>query len=161
MNNPDCTVQLKLDNSLLLSDSNQKGWNNNATAVHPIPSSTTTQENEHIQIESRETLSLESMSFCSRFETCSAPKCPLDILIEMRTDTDKDLKCGMSKATRHKYWQSLPENIRNLLPYEGYFSSEYNRIKAARDRWESMAQEEKDRIIRQGRERLSKTRGGK
>ncbi len=93
-----------------------------------------------------EGLSLESMSYCSRFEDCSAPKCPLDLLISFRFEDPDDPKCEMAKATRHKYWLSMNAELRSLLPFRGYLESEYNRIRSARERWESMPEEKKRAI---------------
>ena len=102
----------------------------------------------------KEALSLESMSYCSRFEDCSAPKCPLDILINLRTEVEEDPRCEMAKATRHRYWESMPESLKKELPFEGYFSSEYHRIKSARERWESLSEDKKAEI----RERIRNVR---
>ncbi|AKA49051.1 hypothetical protein IX51_07990 [uncultured archaeon] len=100
----------------------------------------------------KESLSLESMSYCSRFEICSAPKCPLDILIDIRTSIEDDPKCEMAKPTRHKYWLSMPDELKSRLPYRGYLSKEYNRKLAARKRWDSLTDEQRKEI----RDRLSK-----
>lgn len=94
----------------------------------------------------REALSLESMGMCSRFEFCSAQKCPLDILIGARLEDPSDPKCEMAKATRHKYWESLKPEIRSLLPFQGYLEKEYNRKRAARERWDALSEEEKAAI---------------
>lgn len=103
-------------------------------------------------------LTLRTMSYCSRFETCPAPKCPMDPFIEIRSETDLDPKCGMAKATRHKYWESMPEDLRTTLPFQGYFRSELNRIMAARKRWNSLNEEAREKLGRMGRERLEKSR---
>lgn len=102
----------------------------------------------------REGLSLESMSYCSRFEECSAPKCPLDLLISLRFEDFDDPKCEMAKATRHKYWLSMNAELRSLLPFQGYLESEYNRIRSARERWESMPEEKKKAITERLKGRL-------
>lgn len=86
----------------------------------------------------KETLSLESMSRCARFDFCSAPKCPLDMLINLRTGIDGDPRCEMAKATRHKYWLSMPGYFKKELRFEGYFESEYNRSRKAKERWDSL-----------------------
>ena len=93
-----------------------------------------------------EVISQESMSRCARFDFCSAPKCPLDILINLRTEVEEDPRCEMAKATRHKYWESLPENIRNSLKFEGYYESEYNRMRSARERWLALPEQQKAEI---------------
>ena len=107
---------------------------------------------------------VRSMSACSRWESCPAMKCPLDPLINARMPYDpeldgefKDSKCTMAKATRHRYWESLPEDLRSTLPFQGYFEGEYRRIKAGRERWESMTDEQREEI----RQRITKIREGK
>lgn len=102
----------------------------------------------------KETLSYESMSHCSRFEDCSAPKCPLDLLINLRTEVEEDPRCEMAKATRHKYWSSMPDEIKTELKFEGYLESEYNRIKSARERWLALPEQKKAEI----RERMKNAR---
>jgi hypothetical protein len=94
-----------------------------------------------------EALSLESMSRCARFDICSAPKCPLDILVNLRIQDETDHRCEMAKATRHKYWLTLPDSIKKELKFQGYFESEYNRMKSARERWESVPDEKKQEIL--------------
>ena len=105
----------------------------------------------------KDMLSIKTMSYCSRYDSCDAPKCPLDILIDSRIIADGDPKCGMAKATRHKYYLSMPEELKNELPYEGYFKAEYSRMKAARERWESMNEEQKNELI----ERMKTVRAAK
>lgn len=97
------------------------------------------------------------MKFCSRFDSCSAPKCPLDIFINTIPEIEGDPKCEMAKATRHKYWESMPDDLRSRLPYEGYLQSEYTRIKAAKERWESLPEDKKAEI----RERMKSIRNPK
>ena len=96
--------------------------------------------------DNKEVISLESMSHCSRFEDCPAPKCPLDTLIDLRSEIEEDPQCEMAKATRHKYWQSMGPELRSLLPFQGYLETEFNRMKAARERWEAIP-DDKKRII--------------
>ena len=103
----------------------------------------------------KDLLSQESMSACARFDFCSAPKCPLDPLIGLRTEVEDDPKCEMAKATRHKYWISMKGDLRSLLPFQGYLETEYNRIRSAKKRWEVIPDYQKKAII----ERLK--RGGK
>ena len=108
-----------------------------------------------------ENAALRSMMYCSRFNSCSAQKCPLDPLIDSRTEADWDPRCGMAKATRHRYWESMPEDLRAILPYKGYSRAEYNRMTAARERWESLSQEQREHLKAMGRERLEKSRGAR
>jgi rubredoxin len=98
--------------------------------------------------------SILCMSTCSRFDSCSAMKCPMDIFINERTELEGDPRCGIAKATRHKYWESLPEDLRSRLPYEGYFQSEYARMKAAKERWNALSEDRKAEI----RERMRNVR---
>lgn len=102
-------------------------------------------------------IAVKIMKCCSRYDACSVPKCPMDILINKRTETDEDPKCDMAKATRHKYWESMPSYLRSMLPFQGYYESEYNRIKAARERWESMTDSDRQKA----RERLMSIRSQK
>ncbi len=104
--------------------------------------------------DNKEVISLESMSHCSRFEDCPAPKCPLDTLIDLRSEIEEDPQCEMAKATRHKYWQSMGPELRSLLPFQGYFESEYNRMRSARERWATLSEERKAEI----RERMRNVR---
>ena len=104
---------------------------------------------------------VRSMSACSRWESCPAMKCPLDPLINARMPYDpeldgefKDSKCTMAKATRHKYWLSMPDYLKSELPFQGYFEAEFNRIRSARDRWDSLSEDKKAEI----RERLKNAR---
>lgn len=49
----------------------------------------------------------------------------------------------MAKATRHKYWESLSVSLRRELPFQEYFESEFNRRKAAKERWGAMSEDMK------------------
>jgi len=98
-------------------------------------------------IQELEDKAYDIMSLCARFESCNAPKCPLDPLINLRYEEMDDPKCKMSKKTRHKYWGSLPEDLKKLLPYEGYFEKEYNYSIAARKRINSLPEDKKLKII--------------
>ena len=96
---------------------------------------------------------VRSMSACSRWESCPAMKCPLDPLINARMPYDheldgefKDSKCTMAKATRHKYWEAMPEDLREALPYQGYFEGEFKRIVAAKQKWDSLPEDKKAEI---------------
>ena len=122
-----------------------KGYNS-ITQGHSILTARTKPQIESDYQEDKEELTLQSMGYCSRYKTCSAPLCPLDILISERTDFPDNEKCGMAKATRHRYWESMPESLKRELPFEGYFSSEYHRIKSARERWESLSEDKKAEI---------------
>ena len=100
------------------------------------------------------TVPLRTMEYCSRFDSCSAPKCPLDTQIDQVIEIDGDPRCGMARATRHRYWESMPEDLRKALPFQGYFESEFHRIMAARERWESLPEDRKAEV----RERMRNAR---
>ena len=136
------------------SSSFEKVRTNHST---PYPSNLTARingQNKGIMSGEKEQLSLESMSYCSRFEDCSAPKCPLDILVDIRTEVEEDPKCEMAKATRHKYWLSMPDYLKSALKYQGYFEPEYNRMRSARERWNALSEDKKAEI----RERMRNVR---
>ncbi len=118
----------------------------------------TTKMKNFTQASSLEGISIKLMSYCSRFSSCDAPKCPLDPLIEMRSNLEGNDRCEMAKATRHRYWESMPEDIRKYLPYEGYFKAEFSRIRTSHDRWDKLPPEEKSRIIEMGKKALSRAK---
>lgn len=91
-------------------------------------------------------LSVQSMKYCSRYEDCSAQKCPLDPLIRFKGVFEDDPKCEMAKPTRHKYWESMPDDLKSELEFEGYFEAEYNRMKSAKERWLALPEEKKAEI---------------
>ena len=96
---------------------------------------------------SKDLLSIKTMKYCSRYDSCEAPKCPLDILIKKRSVDEGDPQCGMARATRHKYWLNMSETLKKELPYQGYFQGEYAKITAARQKWESMSEERRQEVI--------------
>ena len=96
---------------------------------------------------SKDLLSIKTMSYCSRYNSCEAPICPLDILVKKRTYAEGDPECEMAKATRHKYWENMPDPLKSELPYRGYFEREFTRIMAARERWESLSEEERQGVL--------------
>ncbi|MEM3907462.1 MAG: hypothetical protein QXZ17_11480 [Nitrososphaerota archaeon] len=117
-----------------------------------------TKFNENNQIKDKDKLLLDLSSklpkFCSKFDFCNAPLCPLDLFISERYADKNDDRCSMAKATRHKYWLNMPPEFQQYLPYQGYFKAEYNRIQEGKRRWGSLSQEERDKIIARGREAL-------
>ena len=131
-----------------------KGGYTNITIDPLILTSRTKQAKSSEYKSSDWSLSDRSMRYCSRFENCSAPKCPLDFLIALRTETEEDVRCVMARATRHKYWESMPEDLRNVLPFQGYFEGEFKRSAVARERWEALPEEKKAEI----RERMKKVK---
>lgn len=49
----------------------------------------------------------------------------------------------MAKSTKHKYWEEMLNDLKKLLPFQGYFRSEYNRMMMARPRYVSRPDEKK------------------
>ncbi|SIM49455.1 hypothetical protein [Cuniculiplasma divulgatum] len=139
------------------SGKNERGGYDNITHDTSILTARIKQPKLSNGTEKMEILSLQAMKYCSRFESCSAPKCPLDILIKARSEVDGDPKCEMARATRHKHWEAMPENLRNELPFQGYFEVELKRMNAARERWESLPDDQKVII----KERLRNLREGR
>lgn len=74
------------------------------------------------------------MRYCPKFDSCSAAKCPFDPASSERAYFEGDPACALSKAKRHRAWESMPEDLKKVLRFQGYFESEYNRIAAARRR---------------------------
>ncbi|MEM3193266.1 MAG: hypothetical protein QW292_14505 [Candidatus Parvarchaeota archaeon] len=146
---------------LIQENESDKTINN---TIHDIRNLTDTSNqinfNENNQIKDKDKLLLDLSSklpkFCSKFDSCNAPLCPLDPLISERYADKNDDRCSMAKATRHKYWLSMPSEFQQYLPYQGYFKAEYNRIQEGKRRWGSLSQEERDRIIARGREALKR-----
>lgn len=119
----------------------------------------TTKTEKSTYSEDLEAISTMLMKHCSRFDSCDAPKCPLDPLIDSRLDLEGNDKCGMAKATRHRYWESMPDRLKRYLPYEGYFRTELTRMSTARRKWDSLTEEEKSIIKERGRQALATHRG--
>jgi hypothetical protein len=64
----------------------------------------------------------ELFELCPRFDTCSAPKCPLDSLYKVRTQRFSDEpKCTMRKSVRLKIVRENPELD---SPFKGYKGTE-------------------------------------
>ncbi len=89
-----------------------------------------------------------AMTYCPRFEKCSAPKCPFDTLIETRYEDPEDPQCSLGKEVRHKIWKKLPSQLRGPLKFEGYFEAERNKMAAAKRRWDLMSTEQKSKMMR-------------
>jgi len=84
---------------------------------------------------------------CPSFDTCSAPKCPLDPDIELRSDRlSGEEKCKAHKPTRMKIGAKYPD----LLPYGGLTGREFKGKMA----WEGKSEDEKRAV----KERLEKVR---
>lgn len=89
-----------------------------------------------------------AMTYCPRYEKCSAPKCPFDTLIESRYEDPEDPQCSLGKEVRHKIWKKLPSQLRGPLKFEGYFETERNKMAAAKRRWDLMSTEQKSKMMR-------------
>ena len=124
----------------------ERGMSNITKETPSILTARINGQNESVNLLDKELLSQESMSACARFDLCLAPKCPLDPLIGLRTEVEDDPKCEMAKATRHKYWESMPDEIKNELKFQGYFEAEYNRMRSAKERWASLSDDKKKEI---------------
>ncbi|MEM3193188.1 MAG: hypothetical protein QW292_14110 [Candidatus Parvarchaeota archaeon] len=149
------------DNVLTRGNETDKMINNAISDARDFTdTSNQTKFNENNRIKDKDKLLLDLSSrlpkFCSKFDFCNAPLCPLDPLINERYADKNDDKCSMAKATRHKYWFSMSPDFQQYLPYQGYFKAEYNRIQEGKKRWSSLSQEERDRIIARGREALKR-----
>jgi len=59
---------------------------------------------------------------CPKFNTCSAPKCPLDPDIDERNKYGEEDKYKVRKATRWAIGKKYPE----LLKYQGLKGNEFN-----------------------------------
>lgn len=119
-----------------------------------VPTNTTIETILNPQDEDLESLSLEPMKYCARFESCSAPKCPLDILIAVRHYEPGEPKCDMAKNTMKKYYESMPDRIKKFLPYGDLLESKYNRSMAARERRDTMSDENKQKLSEAGKKAL-------
>ncbi|MEM4091039.1 MAG: hypothetical protein QXQ46_09955 [Thermoplasmatales archaeon] len=149
------------DNVLTQRDETDKTTNNTISYVKDFTdTSNQINFNENNQIKDKDKLLLDLSSklpkFCSKFDSCNAPLCPLDPLISERYADKNDDRCSMARPTRHGYWVKMPPEFQQYLPYQGYFKSEYNRIQEGKKRWSSLSQEEKDKIIARGREALKR-----
>ena len=82
-----------------------------------------------------ETEALAIVQECCRFNKCSVPKCPLDLLQDRRTKLQDEPKCTLAKSVRYRIGKDTP------LPYKGLTRNEW----AAKRRWESLPDEEKAR----------------
>ena len=77
--------------------------------------------------------------WCPRFDHCSANRCPFDPEIQGKTTFRGEERCKLAKLRRMKLWESLPEDRKALLPYQGLFRKEFS----ARKRWQDLPEEEK------------------
>lgn len=76
---------------------------------------------------------------CPRFEKCAVNKCPLDLDRDYRNYIEGEKKCTMAKSIRLRLGKDLP--------WLGLTNSEL----AAKKRWESLIESEKENIRVRGR----------
>ncbi|MCL5732093.1 MAG: hypothetical protein M1285_01720 [Candidatus Thermoplasmatota archaeon] len=146
------------------SDAKDRERYNSITSTHSILTSYDKRPKSSEYPPSEWTSMTRSMKYCSRFESCPTMRCPLDPQINGRMPYDpeldgefKDSVCTMAKATRHRYWEAMPEDLRDALPFQGYFEGEYRRITKARERWESLTDEQRTAV----RDRMRAIQEGK
>jgi hypothetical protein len=78
------------------------------------------------------------METCPRFDTCDAPKCPLDALYDVRVYLRGDEKCRARKATRIALGESLPNH--------GLFPREMRGIELYYGSWEQYLAQKKEGV---------------
>ncbi len=83
--------------------------------------------------ENAETQSIEIMRQCQRFDRCSVPICPLDLLQDNSTRLEWEPVCTLSKSKRLRIGQG------SELPRQGLTKKEW----AARQCWQSLTEAER------------------
>jgi hypothetical protein len=73
--------------------------------------------------------------FCSRFQSCSAPRCPLDPDIEKHVTLPGEKRCTMAKATRVKYAAAAGDPMVDGLT---------GRERSGKARWDAMTPAERE-----------------
>lgn len=91
------------------------------------------------------------MRQCPRFQRCSVPICPLDLLQDERDYLPGEPKCTMAKSIRYRIGQD------NDLPRKGLTKMEW----AARQRYLNRSPEEKEQFKNQGKGRLRSYRNSR
>lgn len=86
------------------------------------------------------------LRYCSRYESCSIPLCPLDPNIALRVRHKDEPKCNMARATRHNYWESMSGGMRKNLPFEGLTKREWTGQQAGKSRFLALSVEEQEDI---------------
>lgn len=81
----------------------------------------------------------EAMEMCPRFKYCNAPKCPLDVDVDLRVELKGEEKCGMEKNVR------LRIGTEYGLPKLGLTNAEFS----AHQKWQGRTEEEKNEIRKQ------------
>lgn len=85
------------------------------------------------------------MDKCSRFDKCSAPKCPLEKYIVLRVAYPDEPKCAATKRTRFNIGKDLPNHGLTAREMRGYilvYGSKENAIKQLLIRF-TMSEEKK------------------
>lgn len=95
-----------------------------------------------------ETQNTKIMEECPQFDTCSAPKCPLDSFIDKRVETEGDAKCKMEKNVRLRIGE------KHGLPKKGLTNAEW----AGKQQYERLTPEKKEKLRLQGLRGLKKTK---
>lgn len=80
----------------------------------------------------------EPMRECKYFISCSAPKCPLDPEMNIRTYIKGEPVCKLDKRSRKSLGKDLPN--------KGLFGNELGALK----RWQNGATEQKEKFVRSG-----------
>ena len=74
------------------------------------------------------------MSRCPRFNKCSVPICPLDLLQDLRNQLQDEPTCTFPKSRRYRIGKNTN------LPREGLTKKEW----AAKVRWQSLTEDERE-----------------
>jgi len=78
------------------------------------------------------------LSSCPQFDTCDAPKCPLDALYDVRVYLRGEKRCRARKATRIALGAGLPNH--------GLFAREIRGIELYYGSWERYLERKHDRV---------------
>lgn len=62
---------------------------------------------------------LERMKRCPRFEFCSAPKCPLDELVDQRIQLGGEPTCPYTTRLKSRRVRPIPKQVRKFLKPDG------------------------------------------
>jgi len=80
---------------------------------------------------------------CPRFDFCSANRCPFDPEIDGKKTLRGEERCKLAKSRRIRLWETLPEDLKSLLPYTGMFKKEFSALK----RWQDLPEDEKQKRL--------------
>ena len=84
---------------------------------------------------------------CSKFETCSCNKCPLDPDIAIRVSHPDDEKYTARKSERNRIGSKYP----HILPMQGYFRAEW----AGKQKWAALSPIQKEEVRKRGANNLN------